>query len=74
VKNIKTVAWSVVCLTLSACATQYASNDKQQYLESRNAPALNVPAPLTNANISGFYDLPAPDKAAKVSILPPQAS
>jgi len=35
---------------------------------------LDVPAPLTAENLSGFYDLPAANDAHRVSVVPPQVA
>lgn len=71
-KRLSTIG--LVCL-LTACSafndTQYASNDKKQYLKSNNGPSIVVPPPLTSSNISNFYDLPAQNQRANVSIVPP---
>ena len=65
----------VVAGLLPACSvfnpTDYASNDKQQYLKSTNGAQLVVPPPLTTSNISDFYSLPAQNQNATVSITPP---
>lgn len=58
-------------LALSACSTKYSSNGENLYLQSRNGVKLVVPAPLTSANISYFYDLPQQTTDAQVSIAPP---
>lgn len=59
-------------LVLSACANRYSSSGDNLYLQSRNGVKINVPSPpLTNANISNFYDLPAQTQDARVSIVPP---
>lgn len=57
-------------LTLTACS-KYAGNGDNHYLNSRNSAPLVVPPPLTNANISHFYDLPAQTQSATVSLAPP---
>ncbi|HHF7367200.1 TPA: hypothetical protein ACPSKY_002326 [Legionella bozemanae] len=57
-------------LLLSGCS-RYASNGEHLYLSSRNGPSLEVPPPLTRANISNFYDLPQQNQDAQVSIAPP---
>jgi uncharacterized lipoprotein len=57
---------------LSACNMPYATNDKSQYLSSRNGDKLVSRAPLTRTNISDFYDLPAVGKVSAVSLIPPQ--
>ncbi|MDF1757399.1 MAG: hypothetical protein P1U74_03790 [Legionellaceae bacterium] len=65
-------------LPLASCLsweqTDYASNDKDQYLTSKSGPALVVPPPLTTVNISDFYILPNQNENAKVSINPPPAN
>lgn len=63
----------VVCavLLLSACGGRYASNGENLYLKSRNGEKLEVPPPLTRANISDFYNLPPQNQDARVSIAPP---
>ena len=58
-------------LVLSACSSRYSSNGEHLYLNSRNGVKLEVPHPLTGANITNFYDLPAQDQDARVSIAPP---
>nr|WP_276559044.1 hypothetical protein [Fluoribacter dumoffii] len=57
-------------LALSGCS-RYASNGENLYLGSANGPSLEVPPPLTRANISNFYDLPQQNQDARVSIEPP---
>jgi len=60
---------------LTACSsfnpTHYASNDRDQYLKSRNGPLPVVAPPLTTSNISDFYNLPPQTENARVSIVPP---
>jgi uncharacterized lipoprotein len=58
-------------LSLSACSSKYSSNGEQVYLKSKNGPQLTVPAPLTSANISHFYDLPLQNQDARVGVAPP---
>ncbi|KTD12205.1 hypothetical protein [Legionella jamestowniensis] len=57
-------------LVLSACSN-YASNGEALYLRSKNGQKLVVPPPLTDNNISHFYDLPAQNQNAMVNIAPP---
>ncbi|MDX2345272.1 MAG: hypothetical protein QNK11_00160 [Legionella sp.] len=52
-------------------AVPFASNNKTQYLDSKNAPDLVVEPGLTTSNLSGFYRLPSPPKNPKVDVLPP---
>jgi hypothetical protein len=70
-------------LSLSSCSTlieepihtawvvPFSSSDKNQYLESQNAPDLVVPPPLTTTNLSGFYRLPPAPQNPKVEMQPP---
>ncbi len=57
-------------LICSGCS-RYASNGESLYLNSRNGPQLEVPPPLSKANVSNFYDLPQQNQDARVSITPP---
>lgn len=51
----------------------FASNNKTQYQESKNAPDLVVERPLTTSNLSDFYRLPPPPPQGKtVSVAPPK--
>lgn len=61
---------SIIFISLNACTSPYASTGERQYLKSVNGSQLIVPAPLTEANLTHFYDLPAPTHAA-VKINPP---
>lgn len=58
-------------LLLSGCSTQYFSNSETLYLKSRNGEKVHAPSPLTNSNISDFYDLPVQNQDARVSLVPP---
>lgn len=60
----------ISALLLAACST-YTSNGEKHYLQSRNGAKLVVPPPLTDANMSHFYDLPQQSQNAQVSIVPP---
>ncbi len=58
-------------ISLCACNTPFSSSEKDQYLESKNAPDLVVKPPLTTSNLSGFYTLPpAPEHLDEVSLSP----
>ena len=59
-----------ISLALFGCS-RYATNGESLYLMSRNGPILEVPPPLSKANISNFYDLPQQNQNARVSIAPP---
>lgn len=61
----------VALLLLSGCSTRYASSGESLYLQSKNGVKVQAPAPLTNANINNFYDLPPQNEDARVSIAPP---
>lgn len=60
-----------IVLILFGCS-RYATNGEHLYLQSRNGPSLEVPPPLSRANISTFYDLPQQDRDARVSVVPPR--
>lgn len=66
--------WLIGVTCLTSCSVKYASNDKEQYLLSKNGPQLEVPPPLTNSYISNFYDLPAPVGNSKISVVPPKVT
>jgi uncharacterized lipoprotein len=71
---VKKLVWMIMASSLIGCSAKYATNDKQQYLDSHNGPALEVPPPLTRSNLSGFYELPTPDgQPQKVSVVPPKS-
>lgn len=59
-------------LLLTACGGQYTSNGEQHYMQSKNGKDPVIPPPLSGANISHFYDLPAQNQNANVSIKPPK--
>lgn len=58
--------------SLVSCS-RYSTNGEQLYLSSKNGPHIHVPAPLTESNISHFYDLPSQEKDARVNIVPPSS-
>ncbi|MBA2657959.1 MAG: hypothetical protein H0U70_13395 [Tatlockia sp.] len=60
-------------LLMTACS-QFDSNGDKFYLKSKNGSRVVVPPPLTNANISHFYDLPLQTKDPVVNIAPPRAA
>ena len=60
----------VLGLLLVGC-TQYISNGEKGYLQARNGAKVVVPPPLTDSNISHFYDLPQQSQSALVNIAPP---
>lgn len=69
---MKKLSFIFVCIALGFCGcSRYASNGERLYLNSRNGSTLEVPPPLSRANISSFYDLPQQNQDAHVSIAPP---
>lgn len=58
-------------LALSSCSSRYSSNGEELYLKSRNGVKVEVPHPLTSANLSSFYDLPPQNQDARISAAPP---
>lgn len=75
---MKTLLKLIVVTTLiSGCVlwpeTEYATNEKNQYLKSKNGPDLVIPQPLTTSNISDFYHLTDQTKPSKINIVPPAA-
>lgn len=68
---MKKIAVMILSVVLLPACTNYASNGESQYLRSRNGQIVAVPPPLTDSNISHFYDLPAQNQNARVSIAPP---
>ena len=68
----KIVVVGVVVLFLVSCSTKFASHGDRLYLRSKNGPGVMVAPPLTDNNISHFYDLPAqPNKHPSVSVAAP---
>ena len=67
----KAIITGVSSLWLVSCSSHYASNAETNYLKSRNGPELVVPPPMTTANMGYFYNLPAQNEDARVSIKPP---
>ncbi|ARG98040.1 hypothetical protein [Legionella micdadei] len=68
---MKKIALLLISAQLLAACSAYTSNGEKQYLQSRNGPKVVVPPPLTDANISHFYDLPNQTQSAQVGIVPP---
>ena len=57
---------------LGSCSSQFATNGERLYMTSQNGPGLKVPPPLTDMNISPFYNLPNQEnRNLGVSIKPP---
>lgn len=57
---------------LSACS-QFASNGDKQYIQAKNGAKIAVLPPLSESNISHFYDLPPQNQNSVVNIKPPVA-
>ncbi|HHF7345026.1 TPA: hypothetical protein ACPSKE_000897 [Legionella feeleii] len=68
---MKKIGFFVLSIMLLTACSQYASNGEQLYLRSKNGTTVVVPPPLTDSNISHFYDLPPQNQNAQVSIAPP---
>ena len=72
-KNV--VYCAVLSCLLVSCTTRFATNGEKLYLKSQNGPGVKVNPPLTNTNISPFYNLPSQQSGVKpVSIAPPVVS
>jgi uncharacterized lipoprotein len=68
---VKKISFIVCMILLFAGCGRYSSNGETLYLGSYNGQALEVPPPLTKANVSSFYDLPPQNKDPRVNIAPP---
>ncbi|KTD18398.1 hypothetical protein [Legionella jordanis] len=68
---MKKIGFLMISMWLLTACSNYASNGESLYLKSRNGAAVAVPPPLTDSNISHFYDLPQSNQNARVSIAPP---
>ncbi|WP_058528381.1 hypothetical protein [Legionella londiniensis] len=66
------IAAGCLASLLASCSSYYTSNGENVYLRSGNGPDLIVPPPLTDTNISYFYNLPAQRQNPQVNIEPPQ--
>ena len=71
--TVKYVPWLLLCLVLCGCESYYATNAEKQYLRSHNGAAVQVPPPLTAAEINHFYDLPTQNQAAEINTEPPKS-
>lgn len=61
----------IVSLGLTACASQYVTQQSNKVAQSRNGKKLVVPPPLTSERLSFYYDLPAQTQVTKISVAPP---
>src|SRR5690348_492443 len=68
VKKLSVIVFMV--LVLNGC-TEWLTGGDKLYLQSRNGNELIVPPPLTNGNISHYYDLPQQTQDPRISIEPP---
>ncbi len=59
------------CVLLLTACSKYSTNGENLYLQSRNGAKLEIPPPLTRANINDFYNLPVQNQNAMVNIEPP---
>lgn len=72
---MKKIVFAVVsALVCVSCSVHYSSSGEEIYKKSRNGKGLIVPAPLTDLNVSHFYDLPDQNQNPNVSIVPPSLS
>jgi uncharacterized lipoprotein len=67
---VKKISYVMLISLLSGCS-YYASQGEALYLQSTNGRNLQVPPKVADKNISHFYDLPAQNQNAQVSIAPP---
>ena len=68
----KSIVISVVALFLVSCSANFGGQGEKLYLRSKNGPGVVVQPPLTDTNISHFYDLPVQqNKHPKASVVPP---
>lgn len=71
----KIVSLSLLVVLLAACSSKFATNGEKLYMTSQNGPGVKVPPPLSEANISPFYNLPTQEnRNLGVSIKPPIVS
>ena len=56
----------VMTLLVGCSALDYASNEPQKYLKSKNGKNLDVPSSLNSNNLSDFYRLPNQPQNAKL--------
>ncbi|WP_131781349.1 hypothetical protein [Legionella gresilensis] len=70
---MKRIVLAMSILGLVACS-QYASTGEKIYLQSRNGATINVPPPLTAANIGHFYDLPTPAANFNIKSVEPSSA
>ena len=59
-------------LLVASCNANFMNNADKYYLFSANGRNLVVSPPLTNSNISHFYDLPQQNKQLYTDIKPPK--
>lgn len=68
---MKKLSFSACILLVLCSCSRYTSNGENLYLKNHNGPVLEVPPPLTSANISNFYNLPQQHQDPQVDIKPP---
>lgn len=64
----------VVCFSLAGCSSPYSTSGEQMYLKARNGENLVISPPLSQSQLSQFYDLPSVDTDPRVNIAPPMLS
>lgn len=68
---MKKIGFFLLASTFLVACANYTSVGEKYYLQSRNGMTVVVPPPLTDSNISHFYDLPPQTMNPEVRITPP---
>jgi len=68
---VKKIGFLLSLIAFLIACSQYTSNGERYYSQSKNGATVTVPPPLTDTNISHFYDLPQQNQNPQVSIAPP---
>lgn len=58
----------MITAVVGCSSLEYASNEPQQYLKSKNGQDLEVPPALSSENLSDFYRLPNQPQNAKLKV------
>lgn len=68
---VKKIGFILISALLATACSHFGSSGDKQYLTSRNGARVVVPPPLTDTNLSHFYDLPPQTRNPVVNIAPP---
>jgi uncharacterized lipoprotein len=68
--DVKKLLCIGVCFVLSSCSSLSLRGDNL-YKNSVNGPNIQVPPPLSQAEISHFYDLPQVSATGETDLMPP---